>query len=254
MRDLLVIVPSRGRPAAVAELRSAIRATSNARTDLIVAFDDDDPERGAYQRMRAASRQDRRVMWATGPRAPLARWTNQLAVAHAPRYRAVCSMGDDHRPRTPGWDVLLLAALDETGGTGVAYGDDLLMGAKLPTAAVVSSDIVAALGWMCQPSLRHYCVDNVWHVLGASAGCLHYLPDVVIEHLHPLRTHAVPDRTYREAEARATADHDAFRCWVAGDAVADIAVVRNLLRRECLTTRLSATCTAARCGPSSARR
>ena len=103
------------------------------------------------------------------------------------------------------------------------------MSERLPTAAVISSGIVTALGWMCLPSLRHYCVDNVWSVLGSSAGCLHYLPDVVIEHLHYLRTGKVPDITYRAAEARADADHSAFRHWLAGDAAIDISVIKGLL-------------------------
>lgn len=234
MRDLLVIVPSRGRPAAVRELRQAMKATARAQTDLLVAFDDDDPCAGAYEKQRRAARGNPRVLWAHGPRAGLAEWTNRLAAVHAGSYRALASLGDDHRPRTVGWDEKLLAALDDTGGTGVAYGDDLLMGERLPTAAVVSSDIVAALGWMCEPSLRHYCVDNVWHVLGASAGCLHYLPDVVIEHLHPLRTGRPPDATYRAAGAHMGADHEAFQWWLAtkARAGADIAVVKGLMQRD----------------------
>ena len=229
MRDLLVIVPSRGRPAAVRELHRAITATARARTDLIIAFDDDDPLRSAYEAQRAAARKDRRFLWTSGPRAPLTEWTNRIALAYAGKYRALCSMGDDHRPRTDGWDAQLLAALDGTGGTGLAYGDDLLQGERLPTAWVVSSDIVTALGWMCLPSCRHYCVDNAVKVVGEQAGCLHYLPGVVIEHLHYLRTGSVPDGTYREAEMRAEADREAYEDWLLRGANDDIATVRGLL-------------------------
>ncbi len=232
MRDLLVIVPSRGRPAQVAALRRAIRRTAAARTDLLVAFDDDDPCAGDYERLRAGARGDRRFLWSHGPRKGLAEWTNRLAAAHGLRYRALCSMGDDHRPRTPGWDTRLLSALDDMGGSGIAYGDDLLQGERLPTAWVVSSNIVAALGWMCQPSLRHYCVDNAWKDLGDRAGCLRYVPDVVIEHLHYLRTGAAPDGTYRAAEARASADKDAYQRWLASGADDDAATVRSLVLVE----------------------
>jgi hypothetical protein len=82
---------------------------------------------------------------------------------------------------------------------------------------------------MCQPSLRHYFVDNVWSVLGSSAGCLHYRPDVVIEHLHPVATGDSPDATYREAEAFFIADGAEFRQWLNDDAAADIATVKGLL-------------------------
>ena len=229
MRDLLAIVPSRDRPADVAELIKTIRATARARTDLIVAFDDDDPQRGTYGRLRDRTRKDRRIMWATGPRKSLAGWTNRLAAAHAGRYRAVCSMGDDHRPRTDGWDVqLLAAALD---GTGLAYGDDLFQRENLPTAVVISSAVVAALGWVCQPSLRHYFVDNVWKDLGAL-----YVPGVVIEHLHYLATGAAPDDTYRQAETVQQADQAAYARWLRDGLAADADTVRGLLREEARTT------------------
>jgi len=237
VRDLLVIVPSRGRPAEAAELYDLIAATSAAQTDMFLARDDDDPAAYRYRSLAQSgwrtSRSGECRLWSvSGPRQGLAAWTNQIAAENAGQYRALASLGDDHRPRTPGWDEKLLAALDETGGTGIAYGNDLLQGGKLPTAAVVSSGIVAALGWMCQPSLRHYCVDNVWKVLGESAGCLHYLPDVVIEHLHYLRTGEAPDSTYREtetAELRSNADRDAYQRWLAGDMAADVVTVKNLL-------------------------
>lgn len=235
MRDLLVIVPSRGRPGQAAELYEAVTATSRARTDMFLAWDDDDPAGHAYRAMthrgwRTSAAGECRLWPATGPRRTLAGWTNTIAAAESGRYRAFASLGDDHRPRTPGWDAQLLAALDEMGGTGIAYGDDLLQGKRLPTAPVISGDIVAALGWMCQPSLRHWFVDNVWGVLGQGAGCLRYLPDVVIEHLHYLRTGAVPDHTYLEAEAGAGADRDAFQQWLVTSAAADVAAVRGLLK------------------------
>jgi hypothetical protein len=225
VRDLLVIVPSRGRPERFAAMAGAALSLSEASTQIAVAVDDDDPVAARYQGSE-------RIGFWHGRRGTLAGWTNKIALAEHQNYRALASLGDDHMPRTQGWDRLLLEAIDGMGGTGVAYGNDLLQGVNLPTAAVVSSDIVAALGWMCLPGLRHYCVDNVWSVLGASAGCLRYLPGVVIEHLHPLLTGAPPDRTYRDAEARAAQDHDFFRAWVAGPAAADIEVVRSLLREN----------------------
>jgi hypothetical protein len=226
MRDLLVIVPSRGRPDAVRELCGAVKATTRERTDLLIAFDDDDPAREGYEKQRDG------LSWVSGPRASMVPWTNQIAAARAGSYRALCSMGDDHRPRTKGWDTQFLTALGKTGGTGIAYGDDLLQGVNLPTAAVVSSDIVKALGWMCLPSLRHYYADNVWRDLGQSAGCLHYLPGVIIEHLHPLATGDQPDGTYLDAYRGYEADRSAYQQWLAGSAIADAGAIRNLLPRS----------------------
>ena len=48
--DLLVIVPSRGRPKNIARLLDSLRETSKLRTHLHVCVDDDDP---APSRLRA---------------------------------------------------------------------------------------------------------------------------------------------------------------------------------------------------------
>ena len=53
-------------------------------------------------------------------------------------------VGDDHIFRTPGWDGIIEATLVEP---GVAYGDDLLQGATLPTAVFMSSIIPKTLDW-----------------------------------------------------------------------------------------------------------
>jgi hypothetical protein len=221
MRDLLIIVPTRGRPESVARLAEAGRATTDAATDLVFALDnDDEPSAEA-----AAALGIYRV---TGPRNHLAGWTNLIARHCMKEYRVLASLGDDHAPRTPGWDRLLLEAIGVMGGTGFAYGNDLLQGAALPTAVAVSSNIVSALGWMCEPSMRHYCIDNVWKDLGEGAGCLAYLPDVIIEYVHPAAGKAAPDVTHNEAVARDTEDFTAYAHWKVWRMTADIATVQTL--------------------------
>lgn len=100
---------------------------------------------------------------------------------------------DDLRWRTKGWDGRFLEELAM--GAGWVWGDDLEHGERLPTHAVMARWAVEALGWMCLPGLRHYCVDTVWRMLGervkpqmtqmgADGGILRYVPGVVTEHLH----------------------------------------------------------------------
>jgi hypothetical protein len=90
-------------------------------------------------------------------------------------------MGDDHFPRTHGWDQAYLDALREL-GTGIVYGNDLLQGHRLPTQCAMTADIVRRWGYMALPTLRHMYVDNFWRDLGNAADCLRYLPEVVVEH------------------------------------------------------------------------
>lgn len=191
---------------------------SAAQTDVAVAVDED--QVGLYAGVDVA-RYDGRVMLFAGARDSLAGWTNKVAMMHDRSYRALASLGDDHVPATAGWDTLLLAAIDQMGGTGIAYGDDKLMGENLPTAPVISADIVRVLGWMCEPSLRHMCVDCVWKDLGEQADCLAYVPDVIIRHVHWCNNGVPMDETYAAAEAVKEADRERYAVWqrerMAGD-------------------------------------
>ena len=221
MDDLLVIVPSRGRPERFAAMRDAALSLSEAGTRITVAVDEDDPHWPGY-------RGSDRVMKWIGPRRTVSDWTNRVAMAEHGNYRALASMSDDHLPRTQGWDRLLLEAIDAMGGTGIAYGDDLLQGPIVPTAAVVSGDIVAALGWLALPVCRHFWIDNAWKALGEGAGCLAYCPDVVIEHLHPGAGKSPWDETYAAEAPYGDEDAIAYRAWQSGGMAADIATVAAL--------------------------
>jgi hypothetical protein len=160
----------------------------------------------------------------------MAAWTNELAAEAARDAAHVASLGDDHRPLTDHWDTDLLSEIAKLGGTGIAYGNDLLQGANLPTAPVVSSNIVTALGWLCEPSLAHYCVDNVWKDLGQGADCLAYREDVVIEHCHPFVGKAPPDATHNEAMAGDYLDQQAYDAWAATRRADDVRTVAEVVR------------------------
>lgn len=223
MRDLLVITPSRGRPGRLAEMLDAALGLSEAGTDVAVALDDDDP--APYGFLDAAA--GPRVLRHRGPRDTLTGWTNRLAREHAGEYGAFASLGDDHVPRTAGWDRLLLGAVAAMGGTGIAYGNDLIWGADLPTAPVVSADVAGALGWLALPCCAHMCIDLAWKDIGAVAG-IRYVPEVTVEHVHWSKVPSRLDETYREAEARHERDREAYAAWRAGGMAADLARVAAL--------------------------
>lgn len=231
MADLAVIVPSRGRPGQLVEMATAAwdfaeRAIPH-QIRIVAGVDEDDPERGEYLQHKPPFL-DVRI----GPRRSLSGWTNHLAhevlaERNPPRYLA--SLGDDHRPRTPGWDRRLIAAIESLGGApGIAYGNDLYQGPALPTAWVVSADLVRAVGWMMLPACQHMYVDNAVLALGQALGRILYCPDVVIEHLHPAAGKAALDDSYRETNSaeRYAADRQAFTRWQReGGLAADVAKI-----------------------------
>jgi hypothetical protein len=211
MDDLLVIIPTRGRPDSVPAILDSWRRTG-ATADLLFAVDDDDPMLAGYrEHMEALERVGNfRVDWHTGPRLRLCGTLNEVAADAAPRYRFLAFLGDDHRPRTQGWDERFRICL--SGGPGVVYGNDLLMGERMPTAVAMTSDIVQTLGYMAPTSLVHLCLDLVWLDWGKGMERITYLDDVVIEHMHPANGKAVMDQGYQECNSseQATADAAAY--------------------------------------------
>ncbi|NML55376.1 hypothetical protein HHL19_16530 [Streptomyces sp. R302] len=198
--DLLVIVPTRSRPDSVPQLLTAWRETG-ATADLLFAIDEDDPRRDDYLAHKGAQ-------FTVGPRLRLVGTLNDVAVGQAPRYRYLAFMGDDHRPRPADrpWDARIRECL--SGGPGIVYGNDLLQGENMPTAVAMTSDIVTALGYMAPPSMIHLCVDLVWKDWGTGMGRITYLPDMIIEHLHPANGKAELDPGYEECNSTAMVDHD----------------------------------------------
>jgi hypothetical protein len=209
--DLLVIIPTRGRPQAVMALVRAWHETG-ATADLLFAVDNDDPELDAYKREAAKFMKGGQVRFVFGRRLRLCGTLNAQAVKAAKKYRYLAFMGDDHRPRPAAmpWDARIRECL--SGGPGIVYGNDLLQGEKMATAVAMTSDIVETLGYMAPNCLVHLCLDLVWLDWGKGMGRITYLDNMVIEHLHPANGKAVMDAGYEEvnSDAMVSADSTAY--------------------------------------------
>ena len=109
------------------------------------------------------------------------------------------------------------------GGTGFTYPFD---GTRedIPEAVVMSSDIVQILGWMAEPSLNHFYIDNVWADLGRGAGCLRYLRAIAVDHAQQ------SDKTSRDSGEKLAADRDAYYEWRRNRMTDDLSKVVSLKR------------------------
>jgi hypothetical protein len=207
----------------------SVHATRRAETHLHVAVDGDDDKLPQYQAVMGKAGQDGDML-ETGPRKGLCGTTNDVAVRRAGEYPFLASLGDDMVPRTPGWDAALIRAIQDMGGTGFSYPWDGVR-EDIPEAVVMSSDIVQALGWMCEPTLAHWYPDNVWADLGRGAGCLRHCRAIAVDHLNPATGQVRADATNRDNGRSLDADRDAYWAWrrerMASD-VEKIAMLREL--------------------------
>lgn len=201
---MCVLVPSRGRPASIARLAEAW-FTTGATAALVVLVDNDDPTLAEYEAVCATYGDIPLIVGEPSRIGPI---LNGEAPGYARDYDVVGFMGDDHLPRTEGWDARLEAA---AGRWGVAYGNDLLQGAKLATAVSIGSGIVSTLGYYVPPGLKHLYFEAPWMAWGRALNALTYLDDVVIEHLHYINGKAVEDALYREVNAGSMYAHDGAR-------------------------------------------
>lgn len=212
---MLVICPSRARVANIAALLDCWEATE-ATAALVVCLDESDPELGAY---RDVIRDRARCV--VGPWRSLCDWVNHVAVKNIDGYDIFAQWGDDHHPRTHGWDRTVTAAMRPY---GVVYGNDLHQGERLPTVAFVDARIVRRLGFMVPSEIQHLYMDNWFKALGERLGTLTYLPDVVFEHMHPHAGKSVMDDGYRAVNSREAykAGAAAFKRYMAERFDADI--------------------------------
>jgi len=227
--SLVVIVPSRGRPHSIPNLAETFaNTTQDPNTKLWIAVDSDDPDLHKYQEAATTLTQVT-VLEVIGGYMSAALNEAAWKAASDPTVEAVGFMGDDHRPRTPGWDTAYLTALRGM-GVGIVYGDDGLQSEALPTQCAMSASIVRTLGWMCPPVLRHLWIDNFWLDLGRGAECLRYLPDVFVEHMHPYVDKAVMDAGYERVNSleMITADRTAYERYADEELARDIEKIGTL--------------------------
>ena len=204
MKNLAVIVPTRERSHKIDELIPQFAKTREGDTDLVICLDGDDAinyadvmEKFDYDWVRFQVGKGRKKLNA---------WLNEQAPIEAEKYKYVGFMGDDHRPRTNGWDVKLTEVL-EPHKYGVSYGNDLLQGMNLATACIQTSTIIQKLGFFSPPRQIHLFLDNYWMALGIKTN-LEYLDNVVIEHMHFINNKSQEDRLYREVNSPDITNHD----------------------------------------------
>lgn len=199
MTNLVTIVPSRGRPTNAERFAQAFARTVMGDTALTFVVGEDDPAVSRYLDLEDSCSGNVTVMvtpaevQGTGVVAPL-NWAAGIVAANT-RPFALAYMGDDHLPHTVGWDKRYLDELDRL-RSGWVYGDDLIQGAALPTQWAQTTDIRNTLGWMALPTLGHLYMDDVTQSLGQALDRITYLPDVIVEHLHPTANKAPVDDTY----------------------------------------------------------
>lgn len=198
----LIIIPSRNRVTNIERAIKGIKETSFI-SDLMIGLDEDN--HSIYPRFDG-------VIYEVNPQTEkrMNGTLNLLATKYADKYETISFMGDDHLPRTTGWDKILYSPIKEK-GYGVSYGNDLYQGKNLPTAVMMSTNIIKTLGFMSPPEQVHMFLDNFWKAVGERLDSIFYFDDIIIEHLHAYIGKSELDDMYKSVNNEHVAGNDGIK-------------------------------------------
>jgi hypothetical protein len=204
---ILVIVPSRsagtGRERNVERFIQHWMLFTEGLSDICISLDDDDEHQ--YDRYQG-------VIYTVNPNERLVPKLNRAAMQFADEYKYIAFFGDDHVIKSA-WESEMIAYFEKQ-GVGIAYGNDLLQGERLPTAVCMTSNIIKTLGYMIPTSLLHMYADNFWVDLGKATECIQYFPNIIWEHLHPDNGKAIRDAQYAYAANVVNYDQLAYQSYI----------------------------------------
>lgn len=213
--ELVVIIPSRGRPESVKRMAVAFAETGALDVATVWSIEDNDPALDDYRREVAEHFPFGSVDAVNaGAMAPAINAT-ALAVLDDLDPEAIAVLNDDHLPRTPEWHTHMLFALRQLGPVGMVYPDDGLQHERLSTVWAVTAQWVRTLRRMIPCRVGHLYGDNAMLNLAQTISRCVYLGHVLVEHMHPAAGKAETDEGYQRVNSRDQyrADRLVWQAW-----------------------------------------
>lgn len=193
-----ILCPTRNRPGNVRRLIESARDTADGPLEFVFYADDDAP-------LPPDITSQDGVVTITGPRIMMsAMWNACWDRASG----EIAMMGaDDIAFRTPGWDTTVLAEFTKYPDRIVlVHGQDGIQGPDLGTHSFLHRRWVETVGYFTAPYFSRDFADTWINDLAIRIGRRVYLPEMYIEHLHPVVGKAPWDETHQERVIRG--EHD----------------------------------------------
>jgi hypothetical protein len=219
MNDMLVIVPSRGRPKNQERFLEYFFKNSTI-SDICFVLDTDDESN--YPRFN-------KVIYEILEPLMLNEKLNAVSYKYCNSYKFIAFIGDDHLLQTYAWDKILTNPLSEK--IGISYGNDLYKKDELPTCAVLSSNIIKHLGYMAPPELKHSYIDKFWLDLGTEISNINYFENVIWEHIHPDNKKTEVDKTYLRGWSTQHQDKENYMLYKQNRFEEDLKKIKEILSK-----------------------
>lgn len=199
------LLASRGRPASIQRFIDAWYKT-HASTPVYLRLDLCDPTIEEYKKLKYP----KEFIVVIDSRARLgAAMTEILRVyPNEPWYGL---LADDLNPISEFWDTQLIEA---AGSNYISQANDLSPKPKNYCHPCIGGNLVRKAGFFGFPLTTHYCLEVVWKdLVKRDSRFGRYLPNVVVENLHPDFNKSTFDVTYQEANDVKAADHSIWDTW-----------------------------------------
>lgn len=188
---ILIICPSRGRGNSIESFYKNFKENS-VMSDIVFSLDDDDDAN--YFRY-----EDANTFYEVGFRNEIVPAINYVAYKYAQnsQYEFIGIINDDHRIRTYGWDKIIYDTI-KNNKLAIAYPNDLYPESKdnYASCVIMSFEIINCLGYMANPTLKHFYPDAIWISIGKALNSLFYFKDVIVEHMHYTINKSEKDELY----------------------------------------------------------
>jgi len=205
MKPILAICPTRQRVEKCKRMMDSFTETQDGNIDLVFVVDNNDPDLDEYIKLFG-----QQYPYYILDQMTITEIFNKVALELEPNYNIYHTANDDFSYQTKGFDRLIINSY-VTHGEGVYYGDDGHWHEGLAVGPFITSGLVHALGYLQMPKLIHLCNDTVWTLLGNKGNFLHYIPEILIEHIHPETRNIPRDITSRRVNSRHTYNWDYYQ-------------------------------------------
>lgn len=226
MKDrILVILPTKERPALFELWAQSWLETTEGLSDVIVIVDANDE---SYTTIKDSYPQ---FIWKTvTPLSPIT-ILNYFAFEYSNEYRWISFMEDDCQYKSPKWESAFIDKLRKLGKNGIVFPYDGLNGSPSNTLSgplhtvslpIIDRRIIKRLGFMAPPEIKCHYADNFWTKLALDLDKYHYFNDIYIQHNHYSATGGKMDKTAESVNARGGPDAGHYNIYMSENYPKDI--------------------------------
>lgn len=203
MSKISILCPTRNRPEGINSLVTSAKETAHEFSDLEFVFYIDEDDKVSIPAIEQLNLNN--IKYVVGSRIVLSQMWNECYYISSGDILMHC--GDDILFRSENWDKEIKNAFDKYDDKIVlVYGNDLAHGRNLSTHGFFHRKWVEAVGYFCPPYFSSDWNDVWLFELGRNLGRLHYLPNVITEHMHPSLGKGVFDDNHKERMERGSKD------------------------------------------------